>query len=1104
MKFRFSPYLAALSAVAVVVSSIWLLDCSEQEQLQHENRVNTVKDLSIVQVNFKGNLNSQRFVAQDLVAQIFVNPDIPKAKALWVRIVSALLAVLTGILVFKWTREPVKLREIVQETTGKLRESEVKYRELVENANSIIVKVDAVGKITFFNDFAQKFFGYSEEEIIGKNAIGTIIPHTDSAGNDLAAMGEDILRQPEKYICNEHENIRKNGESVWISWRNKALVDDKGCFKGILAIGNDISRRKQAEKAQKESYTLLQAVIESVPDPIYVRDLQGRYVLANSATIEAFDRQPEEVIGNSDSELISPEIAQEFLEIDRQIIATGKSLTYSQDFALSGEIRSFLTTKSVYRDSEGNALGVIGISRDITERKQAEIALQRANEELEIRVGKRTENLNQALKQLQTQIAERQQTEEELRKSEERWQLALKGANDGIWDWNPKNNELFLSARCKEMLGFEDREIENDLNAWYSLIHPDDLDRVINAGQDNLEGKTSYFIAEYRIRCKDGSYKWILGRGKALRNEEEIPVRMVGSIADITDRKVAEEALRESESKFQNLSANVPGMLYQFLLRADGSGSYPYISPACSEIFEIEPETVKQNITLIHDLIHPDERQNYDRLVARAAQTMQPWDWQGRFVLPSGKIKWIQSISQPEDLGNGDSIWHGLITDISDRKLAEEALRQSEERWQLALKGNSDGIWDWNIKTNELFTSARSKEIVGYEDHEIGNQLDEWTGIVHPEDINLVIDAMQDHLNQKTPYYVTEHRHRCKDGSYKWILGRGKALWDEEGKPVRVVGSHTDISDRKQAEEALRQSEAREREKSQQLEKTLVQLRSTQAQLIQTEKMSSLGQLVAGIAHEINNPVNFIHGNITYVNGYVEELLGLLELYQQEYPLPSGEIRDRIEEIELEFLTEDLAKTLSSMKVGTERIRSIVLSLRNFSRLDESDMKQVDIHEGIESTLLILQNRFKCKNNCPDIQLVKQFGALLLVECYAGQLNQVFMNVIANAIDAIEQRFKGQSVEEIEANPGRICICTKVRDRDTAIIEISDNGSGMPEAVKTQIFNPFFTTKEVGKGTGLGMSISYQIVVEQHKGKLDCISKVGQGTTFIIEIPIKN
>ena len=1003
MKFRLVPYLAALSAlvVVVVVSGISWLDSSKSELFQPETRSDTLKELSVVirlQYPLQGNhtfgtagevfLGNESIFPKNSAIMEATLPNASKPLATiqsrrwqsgWLlafllQICGSLLAFLTGVIVFKWAKNHVNLRATVEEATDKLRESELQYRELVENANSIIVKVDAIGNITFFNEFAQKFFGYSEEEIIGKNAIGTIIPHTDSSGNDLAAMGEDILQHPERYICNEHENIRKNGELVWVSWRNKVLLDDKGCFKEILAIGNDISRRKQAEKAQQESYSLLQAVIESIPDPIYVRDLHGRYVLANIATAKAFNRELEEIIGNSDRELISPEIAQDFLDIDRQIIATGTSLTYSQDITLSGEVRTFLTTKSVYRDSEGNALGVIGISRDITERKQAEIALQKANEELEIRVEKRTANLKQVLQQLQTQIAEREQAEEELRKSEERWQLALKGTNDGIWDFNPKNNELFMSSRCKEMLGFEECEIKNDLNAWYSLIHPDDIDRVINAAQDNLEGKTPYYIAEYRIRCKDGSYKWILGRGKALRNEEGIPVRMVGSIADITDRKLAEEALRESEAKFQNLSANVPGMLYQFLLRADGSASYPYISPACREIFEIEPEIVQQNITLIHDLIHPDDRQNHDRLVAHAAKALQPWDWEGRMILPSGKIKWIQAISKPEDLGNGDSIWHGLMTDISDRK---------------------------------------------------------------------------------------------------------------------------------QAEEALRQSEVREREKSQQLEKTLVQLRSTQAQLIQTEKMSSLGQLVAGIAHEINNPVNFIHGNITYVNDYVQELLGLVELYQQEYPLPSGEIRDRIEEIELDFLTEDLAKILSSMKMGTERIRLIVLSLRNFSRLDESDMKEVDIHEGIESTLLILQNRFKGKNY-PDIQLVKQFGTLPLVKCYAGQLNQVFMNVIGNAIDAIEQRFKGQSFEEIEANPGRICICTKVSDRDTAIIEIFDNGSGMPEAVKTQIFNPFFTTKEVGKGTGLGMSISYQIVVEQHKGKLDCVSKVGQGTTFIIEIPIKN
>lgn len=291
--------------------------------------------------------------------------------------------------------------------------------------------------------------------------------------------------------------------------------------------------------------------------------------------------------------------------------------------------------------------------------------------------------------------------------------------------------------------------------------------------------------------------------------------------------------------------------------------------------------------------------------------------------------------------------------------------------------------------------------------------------------------------------------------------------------------------------------------KSKELEQTLEELQQMQAQLVQTEKMSSLGLLVAGVAHEINNPVNFIGGNLHHANQYTKDLLGLVELYQQHYPQPCSEIREYTEVIEFEFLAEDLPKLLSSMKIGAERIIQIVQSLRNFSRLDESEMKPVNIHEGIDSTLLILQSRLKAKPNSPQIQIVKNYGNLPLVECYAGQLNQVFMNILANAIDALDSYNQGRSYEDIVANPNIIKIVTQPSHSDKILVRISDNGPGMTEEVKKRLFDPFFTTKPVGKGTGLGLSISYKIVVEKHKGLLRCESIPGQGTEFIIEIPLR-
>ncbi|MEH1815350.1 MAG: ATP-binding protein [Nostoc sp.] len=281
------------------------------------------------------------------------------------------------------------------------------------------------------------------------------------------------------------------------------------------------------------------------------------------------------------------------------------------------------------------------------------------------------------------------------------------------------------------------------------------------------------------------------------------------------------------------------------------------------------------------------------------------------------------------------------------------------------------------------------------------------------------------------------------------------------------------------------------------LKQTLQELRLTQSQLIQNEKMSSLGHLVAGIAHEINNPVNFIYGNLKYTDDYTQQLLWLLQLYQKHYPDPEPEIQNAKQEADIEYLTEDLPKILASMKIGASRIREIVLSLRIFSRLDEAEFKTADIHEGIDSTLLILQHRIKSQSHRPQITVIKEYAEIPKIQCFAGQLNQVFMNILANAIDALEEGFQNGLC------PEPIIRISSAQVNQTVVVHIADNGTGIPEAIQSNLFDPFFTTKPVGKGTGMGLSISYQIITEKHGGSLQCVSLPGQGAEFIITIPIR-
>ncbi|MBD2740717.1 PAS domain S-box protein [Coleofasciculus sp. FACHB-1120] len=459
--------------------------------------------------------------------------------------------------------------------------------------------------------------------------------------------------------------------------------------------------------------------------------------------------------------------------------------------------------------------------------------------------------------------------------------------------------------------------------------------------------------------------------------------------------------------------------------------------------------------------------------------------------------------------------------DTTERKRSAEALQQAEARYRSIFENAIEGIFQITWDGHYICVNPALAQIYGYESpEEMMNRIPE----IKPQ---VYVDPK---CRENLIYLLTEqgevkgfeYQIYRQDGSIIWVSENTRAICDANGTLLYYEGTTIDITERKQIEQSLRASEVREREKAQQLARSLHDLQQAQVQLVQSEKMSSLGQLVAGIAHEINNPVNFLSGNLTYVYDYTCDLLKLLKLYQKHYSNPAPEIQSEVQAIDIDFLAEDLPKILSSLKIGIDRINQISVSLRTFSRADTSRKTLFNIHDGIDSTLLILKHRLNSNGNRPGITLIKEYENIPLVECYAGQLNQVFMNLIANAIDALEEAIASGIFSKNQELVPTIRISTEIKQNNPRmknknesvgssffglnfshiLIRIADNGLGISEDAKQQLFKPLFTTKQVGKGTGLGLSISHQIVVEKHGGQLGCISEPGQGTEFYIEIPI--
>ena len=961
------------------------------------------------------------------------------------------------------------------------------------------------------SEAVQEISGYPSSDFINDcvRSFASIIHPQDRTNVDAAVKKSVATGSP--YIL-EYRIVRADGEIRWVYEKGQAVgceaqegrvrQERQGEIEGFLAarvspikpvlpIANslprvvyldgvilDITERKRTEENLRNTQDFLNAVLQNLPISVFIKDaVEQKFIYWNTASEELFGYSKDEVMLNNAADLLDSEQANYFQAQDLEVLATRKCVDLPEEtIQLPRRGKRIVHKKKVpLFDESGAPKYILGIAEDITESKKTETELSRL-----------------AIVAQKTQKG-----------------VIITDAQ-GCIEWVNEGFTRISGYVLEEMQGKKPGEV----------LQGPQTDPLTIAQLRSALATGVPFNQEIYNYSKDGRGYWVALSIAPIYQETGELEGFIAVQTDITERKQAEATVRESESYYRCIVETASEGVWMF----DAESITTFANCRMAEMLGYTVEEMLGRS--LFEFIDPESREIAESYVQRRRQGIRErHDF--RFTRKDGSHLWAIVSATPtfDAEGNFSGVLR-MITDISDRKQAEAELRQTLQELEfekfaldqsaIVSNTNDSGVITYvNDQFCELFKYSR-EELIG-KTHKLVN-----SGY-HPADF---FKQLWSTIRQGK-VWRGEMKNQAKDGTLFWLDTTIVPFLNSSGEPHQYVAIRKDITQRKHAEEAVRLSESQLRTKNQELAKALRDVQKTQSMMVQNEKMVSLGQLVAGVAHEINNPVSFIYGNVMHADDYFQDLLKMLQLYQQEYPRPTPAIQQEIDNIDLNFLLTDLPNLLNSMKMGAERIRQIVLSLKNFSRLDEAEQKQVDIHEGIESTLLILQHRFKETAGHPKITLLKEFGNLPRVQCYAGQLNQVFMNIIGNAIDALEEAMETGQWADGELAPIPYCpsptlrICTDVKYEQDAlmqadsavsddsirhpshiVIRVADNGPGIPVDVHERLFDPFFTTKEPGKGTGLGLSISYQIVVEKHGGRLLCNSAPGQGTEFAIEIPV--
>lgn len=1202
------------------------------------------------------------------------------------------------------------------ENEQRLRENEEKYRVMFDDSSDAYFIIEN-NLIVESNKSAAQLVGLKIEEIIGISP-SDLSPKYQPNGELSEVLANRYMQQALEFGTARFESIHKksDGSEFWVEvYLTKMIYNNREV---VFASWRDISESKQISDTLSKQLGLINSLIDSMPDIVFFKDLEGIYIGCNPQFIEFVGRNKEEIIGKSDYDFFDKNVADSFREYDNLMLKNLKT-SYNEEKVTypDGRVKILETLKTPYWAADGKLIGLLGLSRDITERKQVERELAHSNElmkyiiehthssisvfdtemnyvyvsnryykdlkvvdnvigknhydvfpylpehildahrralkgevlsaeaeqlfhpdgtsdwtnwqcrpwyksdetiggiivyleliterkkaELELQESSiLLKNLSAQLpgviyqyryhpdgrnyfpfasdsmynifgitpdqvkddsspifsrihpddldetfasivKSFETlemweyecrivlpesdekwlrgtakpsklddgsvlwhgyikDITEKKLDDIEIKKIKEQYELSIAGSNDGIWDWDIVNNKLFLSTRWKEILGYKDSELRNEFDTFTKLLADEDRERVNSYINAYFVGGIDKYQIEFKMKHKDGSYRWILAKGEALRNEDGAPYRMAGSHSDITDRKLIEAALLKSDQLLKKLTAQLPGIIYQFVMTPDGRTYVPYTNDNIYLIFELKPDDVKKDSKLLFERIHPDDLKKVTKAIKQSKENLSTWEIDFRVVLPKQGVRWLYGNANPELSDDGNVVWFGYINDITEKKKSEIELRKSKEQYELAIAGTSDGIWDWDIDNNTIFQSARWKSMLGFSNDEIQEDFNSFDNLLHPDDKQRVQDTLQSYLENKIDKYENEFRLKHKDGSYKWILARASALRDEQGKPYRMAGSHTDITERKENEEKIKLF-------AHDLEWANWELHSEIETRVKAEKELAERNEDLLMAHDAieQHAANLVELNNKLLESEEQliEAVDALKIVSAEkdkffsiiaHDLRSpfngflGLTRMMSEDVE-EMPREEIKSLLDSLRDSAQSFYELLENLLSWAKIQRGVMDYKPENSYLYMVAESIINSQLANTTVKNITVENNIEADVEVYSDFFILNTVIRNLLSNAI-------------KFTTEGGCITFDAKLNG-DKYIVSIKDTGIGMPESMVSKIFVIGEKTSREGtngeRSSGLGLLLCKDYI-ELNGGNIFIESEENKGTTISFTLP---